>query len=497
MKRAPHLLLLLLLPLLAGCFGAQGVPLPAAKRGDLRTTLEALDRLSHSQVVEYQSGLEEQIKQAGNPKEAALRRELEKSILLVGYCWERRADTDPGAFDEALRWYGRITGGGGVGCGRRPSSEEYSASGSIYSSVGHVRIAQIAEYRVGQGELKGEDTSATAAERQDALEIAVEQRKRARGALERAANYPVQADPATGSIRGPLVLVREPAVGSLPLEEWQQVDIRHAAYKRLDRYYRDTASYRIFDFLVGVCGGARKKTSYVLAILLIAVLAKLVTTPLSAAQFRSMQAMQAVQPEIKKIQEKYKGDKQQLARAQMELFKEHKVNPAASCLPMLIQMPILIWVYYGIRHFVFRFENVGFLYLHSLAEPDVLLVHGALVPGPLLLLYGVSMYVSQKLIATPAATPEQQQQQKLMAYMMPVLLVVILKALPAAFILYWFLQNLLMTGHQYLIMRSRRVAEVPAAPGSDTPAPSAVPPAEAIEELSQGTRRHKKKRKRK
>jgi YidC/Oxa1 family membrane protein insertase len=231
------------------------------------------------------------------------------------------------------------------------------------------------------------------------------------------------------------------------------------------------------------------------------VLAKLITTPLSAAQFRSMQAMQRVQPELKKLQEKYKDDRQQMAKAQMELFKEHKVNPLSSCLPMLIQMPILIWVYYGIRYFVYRFEGVQFLYIQSLGDPDVIAIGARLWPGPLLLLYGVSMYFSQRLIATPAATPEQQQQQKLMAYMMPVLLVVILKDLPAAFILYWFLQNILMTAHQYFIMRAGR-AHLPAADASgggspEPPAPRTGPPQEAIDRLSQGSRRRKKKRKRK
>ncbi len=208
--------------------------------------------------------------------------------------------------------------------------------------------------------------------------------------------------------------------------------------------------------------------------------------------------MQAVQPELKKLQEKYKGDKQKLAKEQMELFKRHGVNPAASCLPMLIQMPILIGVYYGIRSFVFRFENVSFLYIESLANPDVVRIGETLWPGPLLLLYGVSMYFSQKLISTPAATPEQQQQQKLMAFMMPVLLVLILKALPAAFILYWFLQNILMTGHQYLITRPQRLAMAGAGGGGEprAPAPSAPgPPTEAIDRLSRGTRRRKKKKK--
>jgi YidC/Oxa1 family membrane protein insertase len=164
---------------------------------------------------------------------------------------------------------------------------------------------------------------------------------------------------------------------------------------------------------------------------------------------------------------------------------------------MLIQMPILIWVYYGIRYFVYRFEGVQFLYLPSLADPDFLIIGGRPLPGPLLLLYAVSMYFSQKLIAAPAATPEQAQQQKLMTYMMPVMFLFILKDLPAAFILYWFLQNILMTGHQFLMMRTT-AAQVAALadPSSQQPRPKPPgPPPEALEKLSQGTQRAKKKRK--
>jgi len=184
----------------------------------------------------------------------------------------------------------------------------------------------------------------------------------------------------------------------------------------------------------------------------------------------------------------------------MELFKKHKVNPASSCLPMLIQFPILIWVYYAIRYYVFQFEGVHFLYITSLADPDVLSVSNVALPGPLLILYGISMYFSQKLLAQPTATPEQQQQQKMMSYMMPVLLLFVLKGLPAAFILYWLLQNILMTGHQWLIMRPQRlvaatVATAAAGGGSDV-GKIAGPPPEAIQKLSQGSASGKKKRKR-
>jgi YidC/Oxa1 family membrane protein insertase len=471
MSRIGLAILVLLLPLLAGCFGAMGVPLPEDSREPLVRQLEEIDRLGseddlRTQVDSFKQGLAP----IADSKDTKLRSDAARLRLLIGYCWERL-----GQFSEAVDWYQQVRG-------------------SQYESVAYMRIVQVAEY------VLGEDPSTN-------LE---KWRKHATEALERCTHYRVVIDAGTGEMRGPYVLLRTPPVGTEGMGYWKtDCDVLKEARQRVDKYYRERLIYRIFDSLVTLCSPAGENASYLLAILVLALLAKLITTPLSAAQFRSMQAMQRVQPELKKLQEKHKGDKQAMAKAQMELFKEHKVNPLSSCLPMLIQMPILIWVYYGIRYFVYRFEPVQFLYIASLANPDVISIAGRLWPGPLLLLYGVSMYLSQKLIATPAATPEQQQQQKLMAYMMPVLLVVILKDLPAAFILYWFLQNILMTGHQYLIMRSRQVP-LPAPAGgrpaggrpaggseADTPKPpppSAGPPPEAMERLSQGSRRRKKKK---
>jgi YidC/Oxa1 family membrane protein insertase len=462
MRRFWPLTLVLLLPLLAGCFGAGGVPLAVDRLQAVRDQFEEIDRLSEPEVDARLKTLQDETAKLAQTKDRSLRTELSRKQLLLGYCWERRGD-----FTDAERIYS------GIG-----SSE--------YGSVAFYRVAQVGQYVAAEAEKQArEDESPT--KRAEAQEVAQLQNKQAMKALERAANYPVNTR----------VLSRTPAVAALQPGLWEIIDIRSSSYRQLDKYYRTKPSYHIFEGLVKLLGGAEKNASYILAIFVIAILAKLITTPLSAAQFRSMQAMQRLQPQIKKLQEKYKEDKQALAKAQMELFKEARINPLSSCLPMLIQMPILIWVYYGIRYFVYRFEGVHFLYINNLANPDVLMVGGVMVPGPLLLLYGVSMYFSQKLIATPAATPEQQQQQKMMAYMMPFLLVLILKSLPAAFILYWFLQNILMTGHQYLIMRSTAVPAAAGGPSPDSgqakPAPSGPPP-EAMDRLSRGSQRRKKKR---
>lgn len=453
-------LLLLLLPLLAGCFGAGGVPLSDASRESLAQALEEIDRLHGEAEIRARIGsLEQELAPIADSKDAKFHDKAVRLRLLMGYCWE-----SVGKYEEALSWYKQVTR-------------------SQYDSVAYLRIADVSEYLAKQ---PGADKAGWT--------------KEAQGALERAAGFRVQADPATQRLRGPYALMRVPPVGQATTVIWERNrDLVREARERLDGHYRERLIYRIFEFLVRISWWAGKESAYVVAIVLLAVLAKVITTPLSASQFRSMKAMQQLQPEIKKLQEKHKGDKQQIAKAQMELFKEAKISPFSSCLPMLIQMPILIWVYYGIRYFIYRFEGVHFLYLHSLADPDVLLVMGRSLPGPLLLLYGVSMFFSQKLIATPAATPEQQQQQKMMAYMMPVMFVLLLNSLPAAFILYWFLQNILMTGHQYLMMRSplvKAAVGTTPVPRAERPKPSGPPP-EAIEKLSQGTRRSRRKRKRK
>ena len=479
MKRRPALLLILLLPLLAGCFGGGSRPLPIApgRMSDLNfpAAFEELDRTDRAAIDSQLTALQQEITKAAESKDRAVQSQVAMKRLLVGYCWERRGD-----LADAERAYAEV-----------PSSE--------YASLAQFRLAQVAEYRASEARAQAQDPTLTAASRQEAAELAKLQTQQAVSALGQFANLPI----------GSRVLVREPPVASLPLESWQQVEGRTEAYRRLDSYYRTKPSYQALHFLVRLCGGGRqapgqpkKSYPYILAIALIAVLAKLITTPLSAAQFKSMRAIQKVQPALKKIQEKYKDDKQQLARAQMELFKEHKVNPASSCLPMLIQFPILIWVYYAIRYYVYQFEGVHFLgYIKSLADPDIF--PGTAFPGPLLILYMISMYFSQKLLAQPGATPEQQQQQKMLSIMMPVFLLFVLKSLPAAFILYWLLQNILMTGHQWLIMRPQRLAVAAAAAAA--PGPQLAPPPEAIQKLSQarqpaktsqGTGGGKKKRKR-
>jgi len=99
----------------------------------------------------------------------------------------------------------------------------------------------------------------------------------------------------------------------------------------------------ILLFLYKILGG-----NVVLAIILLTVMVRVITIPLTQRQQRSAKAMQQLQPELKRLQEKYKNDRERLAQAQWELYRQYGVNPLASCLPLLVQFPIIIALYRAI-----------------------------------------------------------------------------------------------------------------------------------------------------
>lgn len=186
-----------------------------------------------------------------------------------------------------------------------------------------------------------------------------------------------------------------------------------------------------------------------LALIFLALLIKLVTMPLTVASYRGMRDMQKVQPLLKELQEKYKDDKAKLAQEQMQLMKEHKVSPMGGCLPMLIQLPIFWVVYRAVLVYAEGFSNAHFLWIQNLASPD----------SVLLILYAISMIVTQKLTTMPTSDPAMLQQQKLMTYMLPIMLLFMLSSLASAFVLYWFFLNVFSAAHQYYMMNQMNAKE--------------------------------------
>ena len=144
----------------------------------------------------------------------------------------------------------------------------------------------------------------------------------------------------------------------------------------------------------------------------------------------------------------------------MELYKEHGINPAAGCAPMLLQFPILIGLYTAIRVYQYQFANGKFLWIGSHLShtfPNFLAVNLGQQDIPLLLLYALSMYVTSKMTVTPSMDPQQAEQQKATAAMMPFFLTFMFLQyhLPSAFILYYLIFNILSTAQQYYYMKQR------------------------------------------
>jgi len=232
--------------------------------------------------------------------------------------------------------------------------------------------------------------------------------------------------------------------------------------------------------------------NYGVAIILLTILIRLILYPLMQKQMVSMREMQKIQPLMKAVQDKYKDDKERLNKELMALYKEHKVNPMGGCLPLLIQMPILILLFQTLRVFKYYIPNTeiidgGFLWIANqveimkdglpvmvggLAAPEHLIglgdgIFGIEYIGILPFLVAGSMYIQQKMTSTGGTSAGKDggssaQTQKMMTIMMPLLIGFMSFSLPSGLTLYWFTSTLLGIGQQYLInMKAPVIAETP------------------------------------
>jgi YidC/Oxa1 family membrane protein insertase len=200
-------------------------------------------------------------------------------------------------------------------------------------------------------------------------------------------------------------------------------------------------------------------------IILITVLIKALFWPLTQISTRSMKRLQALQPEMKKIQEKYKDDPAKMNKKTMEFMREHKVSPLGGCLPMLIQLPIFFGFYSMIQSAI-ELRGESFLWVADLSRPDTLfrLLPATLdLPFNLLpLLMGVTMLWQARI--TPVSPGMDPAQQKLMKYM-PLMFLVILYNFSAGLTLYWTVQNLLSILQMKLTKTTDPTAPAPASTG--------------------------------
>ena len=188
------------------------------------------------------------------------------------------------------------------------------------------------------------------------------------------------------------------------------------------------------------------------------ILVKALMYPLTAKQVRSMKAMQELQPALKKLQKDYKNNPQLLQQKMAELYKEAGVNPLAGCLPLLIQMPILMGVYYCLYGYSYSGDPT-FLWLTSLSDTDPLYV--------LPILSALTTYIQQK--QTMANNGQDNQQMKIMSYMMPLFIGWISLNFPSGLVVYWVTMNLCQIAQQWYMFRGEKklAVEVEDASASD------------------------------
>ncbi|QWU99359.1 membrane protein insertase YidC [Francisella salimarina] len=177
-----------------------------------------------------------------------------------------------------------------------------------------------------------------------------------------------------------------------------------------------------------------------LAIILVTCLIKLIFYPLSAKSYRSMAKMRMLQPRIKRLQETYKDDRQALGKKMMEMYKEEKVNPLSGCLPMLIQIPIFISLYWVLLESVELRQAPFIFWIHDLSMKDPYFV--------LPILMGISMFLQQKLSPAPA----DPMQAKIMMFL-PVIFTFLFASFPSGLVLYWLTNNVISILQQWIITR--------------------------------------------
>ncbi len=176
------------------------------------------------------------------------------------------------------------------------------------------------------------------------------------------------------------------------------------------------------------------------SIILVTLLVKTVFFQLSSSSYRSMVNMRNLQPKIHALKERCGENKQEFSMAMMELYRKEKVNPLGGCLPMLIQIPVFIALYYVLLESV-EFRHAPFmLWIHDLSSHDPFYV--------LPLFMGITMFVQQKLSPAP---PDPIQAKMMLA--MPVVFTVLFLQFPAGLVLYWVVNNLLSLAQQWLVIR--------------------------------------------
>ena len=186
--------------------------------------------------------------------------------------------------------------------------------------------------------------------------------------------------------------------------------------------------------------------SWAWSIVALVVLVRIVLVPVTVRQIHSMQNLQAHAPEMKEIQERWKHDKQRQNEELMKFYRENKINPASSCLPIVLQIPIFIALFYVLRDFEdeifpqYPESTLEFLGLVDITEPTI---EGW---GPVLLV----VYVASQLTSSYYMSTSMQKAQRILLLVLPIVFIPFILNFPAGLMVYWLTTNLWTTGQGFV-----------------------------------------------
>ena len=216
----------------------------------------------------------------------------------------------------------------------------------------------------------------------------------------------------------------------------------------------------LIDFSEGIMKFFHDKVglSWGFSIIFLTFVIRLIILPLTFRQVRSMQALQRLQPEIKKLQERYKDDRQRMNQEMMKFYQEHKVNPLSSCLPVLLQLPFFLALFYMLRHDL-RLDICGqtakscgaipgnqgesFLFIDDITNKATGVALGVLIV----------LYVGSQLVSGLITTFTADRSQRIMMLALPFVFVTFIVNFDAGLIVYWVTTNFWTIGQQLFIKR--------------------------------------------
>jgi YidC/Oxa1 family membrane protein insertase len=203
------------------------------------------------------------------------------------------------------------------------------------------------------------------------------------------------------------------------------------------------------------------------------VIVRLLMIPLTMKQIRSMNALRVLQPQIKQIQEKYKDDKQRMQQEMMKFYQENKVNPFASCLPLVLQLPVFMSLFFLLNGTEFKDQvratsEQGFLFIDNITEPAT----------GLTLVVLMVLFIGSQMASTLVMSATADKNQQRIMLLLPLVFAVLVPNFPAGLLVYWITTNLWTLGQAIVV---RRLAPAPAPVGAQ-----AAPASASVEGGSSG-----------